>query len=272
MVSAARLRKAEQRARSGRPYAAKLRELIARVAATAAGFEHPLLERRDVERVLVVLITSDRGLAGPYNANLIRKAQQAIAELAGHEVTMLAIGRKGYDAFRRRGVNMLPPGPVLGDDIGFAEARDLARTLTSEFTSGRADRVVLVYSRFMSAVSQRPEAEILLPLDEILAGAGQEQAAEEQTADGRRYEYLFEPSVSRILGELLPRYVEMQVYRALVEAKASEHGARMSAMKNATDNAEELTAVLTLDLNRARQAAITKEIAEIVGGAEALKG
>lgn len=269
MVAATKLRRAEEQARAGRPYSARLRQLIARMAEAAVGFQHPLLERRPVERTLVVLITADRGLAGPYNTNLIRKAEQVITSLEGTEIQLLPVGRKGRDHFVRRG--FVPPFevPPLGDNISYTDSRQLARRLAAEFEAKRVDEVRIVYSQYISAVTQRPVEEVLLPITDMGEGKrGQDDAG----APGGEREYILEPSPERILAELLPRYVETEVYRSLVEAKASEHGARMTAMKNATDNAGELVEVLTLDLNRARQAAITKEIAEIVGGAEALSG
>lgn len=268
MVAATKLRRAEEQARAGRPYASRLRNLITRMARSSEGFRHPLLVQREIKRTLVVLITADRGLAGPYNTNLIRKAEQVIRGLADVEVLLLPVGRKGRDHFARRGATIMDVDFTLGETITFAAARQLARTIAAEFEAGRVDEVRIVYSQFISAVSQRPVEETLLPIADIAGvdgGQGQEAGTWER-------EYLLEPSPERILTELLPRYLETQVYRSLVEAKASEHGARMTAMKNATDNAGELVETLTLDLNRARQAAITKEIAEIVSGAEALSG
>lgn len=266
MVAATKLRRAEEQARAGRPYASRLQNLIGRMAAAAEGFDHPLLARREIKRTLLVVITADRGLAGPYNTNLLRKAEQVIASI-DNELVVLAVGRKGRDHFRRRGINMLTEQPSFGENITFAAARQLARMVTAEFESGRVDEVRIVYSQFISAVSQRPVEEKLLPIASMDAAAGDN--GDESGPTGSR-DYIMEPAPEKILAELLPRYVETQVYRSLVEAKASEHGARMTAMKNATDNAAELVEKLTLDLNRARQAAITKEIAEIVSGAEAL--
>lgn len=276
MVAAAKLKRAEEQARAGRPYAAKLRELINRVAGAVQDYSHPLLERREQERrVLLVLITADRGLAGAYNANLIRAAQRALRELEGKDVTLMAVGRRGREFFRRTGIAMVRDELDLGETIEVAKARDIARACKEAFQSGQADRVLLVYSQFVSAVSQRPVVETLLPVGGVEAAtpaAGAARAEDPAAGDPYRREYLFEPSAAAILDQLLPRYVETVVYRALLEAKASELGARMTAMKNATDNAEELVETLTLQMNRARQTAITTEIAEIVGGAEALKG
>ena len=268
MVAAAKLKRAEEQARAGRPYAERLRALIARVAAAAGDFDHPLLARREVKRTLLVVVTGDRGLAGPYNANLIRLAQQVLGELQGRECLLLPVGRKGRDFFRRRGVAFLDEMTPIGETVTFAQARQLARRVTGAFASGEVDEVRLIYSQYLSAISQRPRQEILLPIGAVAGTTGDSAGTTAQ----RRHEYLLEPSPERILEQLLPRYVETLIYRSLVEAKASEHGARMTAMKNATDNAAELIETLTLDLNRARQAAITKEIAEIVGGAEALSG
>lgn len=276
MVAAAKLKRAEEQARAGRPYAAKLRDLINRLAAAVDDYRHPLLERREDERrVMMVLVTADRGLAGAYNANLIRTAQRALRELEDRDVSLLTVGRKGREFFRRTGVTMLDGSLDLGETIEFSQARSIARLCKEAFESGQVDRVVLVYSQFLSAVAQRPVVETLLPVggvDPAAVSAAADGDDSPATDDPYRREYLFEPSAAAILDELLPRYVETVVYRALLEAKASELGARMTAMKNATDNAEELVDSLTLQMNRARQAAITTEIAEIVGGAEALEG
>ena len=287
MVAAAKLKKAEEAARSGRPYARALRAMLARLADSEQARQHPLLAQRPLRRVALVIITGDRGLAGSYNANVIRRAERELRELPpGVEPVLVAVGRKGRDDFRRRGYTFAHEVTGLGEDVDFARARELARWLVDRFLAGEVDEVRLVYTEYRSAISQRPVVTRLLPVAGLAgeeggpatAGADGPAAAtgpaSPDAAAGRRgvREYIYEPSEQAILAELLPKYVQILVFRALQEAKASEHGARMTAMKNATDNAGELIQTLTLEYNRARQAAITKEIAEIVSGAEALKG
>lgn len=268
MVAAAKLRRVQSQATQGRPFAEKLREVLVRLVTAARGreeaasLEHPLLERRDVKRVLYVVVSADRGLAGGYNANLLRCAWM---ELEGEEreYEIVAIGRKARDFFEKRGIARRADHVQLGDDIDYAFARSLAHELMAAFTEKEFDEINLIYTRFISAVSQQPVVERLLPIED--------PAAEAEGSD-ESLEYLYEPSPEAVLGILLPRYVETEVYRALMESKASELGARMTAMRNASDNAEEMIDALTLSYNRARQASITTEISEIVGGAEALTG
>lgn len=261
MVAAAKLRRAEEAARGARPFAEKAEELLAGVLAGVGAGAHPLLARRREERIEVLLITADRGLCGAYNANLIRRATAFIAEHGEAEVSLNVVGRKGLEYFRRRGARLAggragalggAPGPL---------ARELAGELSERFVSGKTDAVYLIYSHYRSALSQVPVVEQLLPV-----------RPPERGGNGAAREYIYEPDRARLLGELLPRYVELHVMRALLEAAGSEHGARMTAMENATRNAGEMIARLTLAMNRARQAAITKELMEIVSGAEALKG
>ena len=260
MVAAARLRRAQEAAERARPYATKLAELFAAVAAGCEPEAHALLARRDERRVDLLVLTSDRGLCGAYNANLLRFAATFVRERPGAEVAVAAVGRKGLDYYRRRGARVVvhrlgilaTPAPAL--------AAELAAELTKRFVAEETDAVYLVYNRFRSALSQVPTAVALLP---VAAPAG----------DGPPpVDYIFEPPRPELLARLLPRYVEALITQALLEAIASEHGARMTAMDNATTNAAEMIDALTLSMNRARQAAITKELMEIVSGAEALKG
>ncbi len=268
MVAAAKLRRVQSQATQGRPFSEKLREVLVRLVTAARSgegarsLEHPLLEKREVKRVLYVVVSADRGLAGGYNANLLRRA---VGELSKEEreYEIIAIGRKARDFFRKRGWQLRAEHVQLGDDIDYTFAQGLAQQLMAAFTAGEFDEIKLVYTRFVSVVSQQPVVERLLPIEDPAAGAGGEEEP---------VEYRYEPSPEAVLGILLPRYVETEVYRALMESKASELGARMTAMRNASDNAEEMIAALTLSYNRARQAGITKEISEIVGGAEALAG
>ncbi|ADU50293.1 ATP synthase F1 subcomplex gamma subunit [Thermaerobacter marianensis DSM 12885] len=272
MVAAAKLKKAEEAARSGRPYAAALRAMLARLAGSEQARQHPLVAPRPVERVGLVIITGDRGLAGSYNANLIRRAEQELRQLPdGVEPVLVAVGRKGRDHFRRRGYRLAHELTGIGEDVDFATARDLARWLVDRYLAGEVDEVRLVYTEYRSAISQRPVVTRLLPVAGLDEPAGGAAAGADAAGPRGVREYIYEPSERAILEALLPKYVQILVFRALQEAKASEHGARMTAMKNATDNAGELIETLTLEYNRARQAAITKELAEIVSGAEALK-
>jgi F-type H+-transporting ATPase subunit gamma len=259
MVAAARLRRAQDAAERARPYATKLTEMFTAVSAGVEPETHPLLARREERRIDVVVLTSDRGLCGGYNANLLRHAEAFLRERPGVVAAVGVVGRKGLEHFRRRGASVVfhhlgiltTPAPEL--------ARLIAADLTRRFVAEESDAVHLVYSRFRSAISQVPTVVPLLP---VAAPSG----------DAPAVDYIFEPARLELLGRLLPRYVEALVTQALLEAVASEHGARMTAMDNATTNASEMIERLTLSMNRARQAAITTELMEIVSGAEALKG
>jgi F-type H+-transporting ATPase subunit gamma len=259
MVAAARLRRAQESAERARPYAAKLNEMFAAVAAGIDPEAHPLLARREPRRVDLLVLTSDRGLCGGYNANLLRAAEAFLRERKGVEIAIGVVGRKGLDYYRRRGAHLVlhrlgiltTPAPAL--------AKELASEVTRRFVAAETDAVYLAYSRFRSAISQVPTVVPLLPVAPPAAGPPP-------------VEYIFEPARPELLARLLPRYVEAVVTQALLEAVASEHGARMTAMDNATTNAAEMIERLTLSMNRARQAAITTELMEIVSGAEALKG
>lgn len=255
MISASKFRKAQARMQSARPYAEKMAEVLHRVGG-ASGDVHSLLQAREIKKRALVVITSDRGLAGGYNANISRLALAEWRKSAHHLIT---VGRKGRDFLRFRGI---VPDVHLpsGEEADFAQAQEIATTVSQWFLSGEADEIILVYTRFISTMSQKPETLRLLPL-----------SSPQPDEKARTGNYLFEPSAEEVLGQLLPAYLETVIYQALLEAKASEHGARMTAMEAATKNAEEMVRGLTLSYNRARQAAITREIAEIVGGAEALK-
>jgi F-type H+-transporting ATPase subunit gamma len=256
MVSAAKLRKAQDKVIAARPYARQLQEVLTRLAQAQTDVTHPLLEKRPVQRVGYVIITSDRGLCGGYNANLIRKTNSTIKEET-HEVKLIAVGRKGRDFYRRGKVETIAEFIGLGNSPSYTQAKEIAQEVIGLYESGELDEVHLVYNEFLSAISQRPTQIKLLPIEQPEGKLGKE--------------YIFEPSPQEILTQLLPKYVEIQVFRTLLEGKASEEGARMTAMGSATDNAKEMIDRLTLQMNRARQAAITKEISEIVGGAAALE-
>lgn len=258
MVAAARLSRAVHAIESARPYAAKLEQVLAAVAAGVDPDAHPLLAPREsVRRLDVVAFTSDRGLCGAYNANVIRLAERTVrARAPGLEsVSLIGVGKKGADYFRRRSLAELPRAWSGLGAVRPESAAEIAAYLMERYRSGAADEVLLVYSEFHSAVAQRPGVAPLLPLR---AGA----------EDGATYEV--EPDPVSLLRLLVPRAVEFAVFRALLENQAGEHGARMTAMENATRNTEELIRSLTLSMNKARQAAITAELIEIVSGAEAL--
>jgi len=269
MVAAARLKRSQDRVGAARPYAQKIRDVIGSLSRAGASTNHPLLVQRDPVRIGVLAITADRGLCGSYATNVIRRANELLRSYDPANVRMLVVGRKGHAFFRRR------PYPVVGEyginmtGVTFGEAQEIATRARELFASGEIDVLYLVYTRFLSALTQRPDAIQLLPVvteeEAALAAAGKEGEI------GGEEEYLFEPNAEAILNRLLPRYVDTLIYQALLEGVASEHGARMTAMSSATDNAGKMISSLTLSLNRARQANITKEIAEIVGGAEALK-
>jgi F-type H+-transporting ATPase subunit gamma len=261
MVAAAKLRRSQEAVEHARPYADRIERLLATLAASEGAAQHPLIAQRPEQKVHLVLLTGDRGLCGAYNANLVRLAE---AFLAQHGSTSLTIvGRRGGDYFRRRNmvIEEQLPGPV-GSPIAEV-AGGLAAGLTARVLEGEVDAVYLVYSAFRSVLSQVPTTTRLIPVA-LTPGVG--RGTEE------RQDYLYEPSAAAVLANVVPRYVRAQVTRAFLEAAASEHGARMTAMDSATRNASELIERLTLEMNRARQATITKELMEIVGGAEALKG
>ena len=262
MVSAAKLRRAQDAAVAARPYAEKMTELLRNVAGRVSQEAHPLLKSRDEEKILLVLFTSDRGLCGGYNANLIRAAEAFIRRNSGaKQIELSLVGRKGADHFRRR------RGAIIDRYTGFIAtppdelAAEIGQKLIARFLNGEADAVYILYSQFRSALSQVPVLEKLLPI-----------AIDEAKQDvGSMTEYLYEPGVEALLASLLPRITDVAIQRALLEAIASEHGARMTAMDSATSNASKMIGSLTLQMNRARQASITRELMEIVGTAEALK-
>ncbi|MFS8627811.1 MAG: ATP synthase F1 subunit gamma [Limnochordales bacterium] len=274
LVSATKLRRSQQNVERARPYAQKLQEVLGRLLAAnrpedGRKPQHPLLVARPIEKVCYVLVTSDRGLAGAYNANVIRLAEQTFAA-EQRPYKIITIGRKGAEYFLRRRYPIFRDYEGIGDEVHYHQAQQLANELVEMFTSGDVDGVRFIYTRFISTGTQRPNVAELLPLTKLASEEGGQRLAGETPAEER--EYIYEPSPQAVLGLLLPRYVEWMVFTMLSEAKASEHAARMRAMRSASDNAGEMIRTLTLSFNRARQAAITKEIAEIVSGAEALQG
>jgi len=258
MVSAAKLRRAQVAVESARPYATQLREVLGNLAQASSDVLHPAFARREVKRRAIVLVTSDRGLCGAFNANLIRAAEVRMRERR-EPTSLVLIGKKGYDYFRRRNASVLAHRADLGGVASWKYAEDVSRDLLRRFESGELDEIDLLYTHFKSALVRSIVLEPYLPLGGDAA----------QTTVKR--DYLFEPGPEEILARIVPYFLAMRLYMALAESAASEHGARMIAMGSATKNANELIQTLTLHMNRTRQATITREIVEIVGGAEALK-
>ena len=261
MVSAAKLRRAQEAALLARPYADKMNDILINLSARVSRSAHPLLATREEKRIQLVLVTSDRGLCGGYNANLVRAAEAFIrTHGAGKEISLALVGRKGADYYRRRrgetGERYLNFLSTPAEEL----ATVIAEKLIARFVDGETDAVYLIYSHFRSALSQVPTVEKILPV-----ALSETQEPEQLT------EYLYEPGAEELLSSLLPKITEIKIQRALLEAAASEHGARMTAMDSATTNASKMMGSLTLQMNRARQASITRELMEIVGTAEALK-
>lgn len=264
MVAAAWLRRAQDAIVAARPYSKALAEAVGEIAARAGLDAHPLLQERTGNRILVVAISSDRGLAGGFNANLFRAVARFVAEKPDAEIELVVLGRKGRDFFRRRKAkyNVRQELGGVASDTAFERSRELSALLVSAFLDGTCDTVYLAYNEFKSAVSQRVVVEPLLPI----------VPPPRPNVDGPLIDFAYEPSKEEVLATLLPKFIESQILRVLLESIASEYGAKMTAMENATRNAKEMIARYTLQYNRARQAAITKELMEIVSGAEALKG
>jgi F-type H+-transporting ATPase subunit gamma len=262
MVSAAKLRRAEESIKAARPYSERMREVLLSLAARVNPTVHPLLQVREPKKVLLILVTADRGLCGAFNANLNRRAEAFARENAakGVETALIAVGRKGDDYFRRRKVEIAARFVNVMNSVNYELAGNVVSTATEKFASGEYDEVYVLYNSFRTAVTQILTLRKLLPV------------TPEEDGGKRRREYLYEPSEDELLSEILPRYVQVQVFTGLLDSVASEHGARMTAMEAATTNAEEMIYKLTLKLNRLRQESITTELMEIVGGAEALKG
>ena len=261
MVSAAKLNRAENNAKSFVPYMDKIQEVVANIALGSTGVSHPMLVSRPVKKTAYLVITSDRGLAGALNSNVLRTVHQAIQKrhASKDEYAVIAIGKIGREFFKKRGVQIALEVTGIADDTSFAEIKDLAANTVNMFNDGTFDEIYVYYNHFVSVIQQDVTEKKLLPLSDI------------EVTSAKKTSYEFEPSEEEILEVLLPQYAESLIYGALLDSKASEHAARMTAMKNATDNAKELINSLTLSYNRARQAAITQEITEIVGGAAALE-
>jgi F-type H+-transporting ATPase subunit gamma len=270
MVSAAKLKKAQNAIVQFRPYAEKLHEILSSVGGSIKDDEdNQYAVQRDKERILLVLITSNRGLCGAFNSNVIKATiQRALTtfdrQMMAHQVDFIAIGKKGADFLRKKGYNVIFNGSELFNNLTFDRVAELANMIMGLFTEGEYDHVDMVYNRFKNAGNQILTEEQFLPI-QVAQLAG-------ETAHVSKADYIFEPSKEYIVQELIPRSLRLQFYKAVLDSNASEHGARMTAMHKATDNATELLKELSLQFNKARQASITSEILEIVGGAEALKG
>ena len=264
LIAASRILKAQQRVESARPYAEQLTKAMEDVARQTGALVHPLLEERsDPQRVAVLLVTSDRGLCGAYNANVIRRAERLMGRVRGDgmEPVLYVVGRKGVSYFRFRRIAVERSWTGFSEVPGYSQAVEIGETVIGAFAEGRVDAMHAAYTDFRSAFTLRPVDNRFLPIaPEEVSGRGGEPSAE----------YIFEPEPSEILDALLPRYVTAKIFHAMMESAASEHAARRRAMKAATDNAEELIEGLTRTYNQARQAEITTEIMEVVGGAEAL--
>jgi F-type H+-transporting ATPase subunit gamma len=245
-----------------------MREMMTSLArAVGSDVHHPLLAVRAPRNTGFLIITADRGLAGSYNSAILRRALDLLREYDKDRLRLYVAGRKGIGFFRRRGFNVVEEFHIPNTGVTFGEARDITRVVRQAFESEQIDQLFLLYTRFYTAMTQKPADVQLLPIQEPEAAGAPPPTAGVETED-----YLFEPSADSLLFALLPRYLEGQVYQAFLESTASEHGSRMTAMSSATENAGKMISTLTLQLNRARQAGITREISEIVGGAEALKG
>lgn len=260
-VSAAKLRRAQEAILRARPYANHMRDVLRSLAARANPELHPLLRRHDSPRLDTVVLTADRGLCGSFNANICRTAAGFLRDNVERDLVVMALGKKGRDFFRRRRYTIAREWTDVTRNVDFSLASEIASFLTERYLEERPGGIYVVYNEFKSALAQRPVVEQLLPIEpaELEGGA-------------RGEDYIYEPDPASLFDALLPRYVEIQVYRALLESAAAEHAARMTAMESATSNAGELVDKLTLQMNRVRQASITTEILEVVSGADALGG
>ena len=261
MVAAAKLRKAQERLNNAKPYAYRLGQLLTHVAAKEDRSLHPLLAEREPKNICYVIVTSDRGLCGSFNGNIIRQAKTGIdAQNAENKVSIIPVGKKGFEHFARRNYDVIEKYVSFFDDLEFKHAVEISSLIQNMYQTKELDRVFVVYNEFKSAAVQRLIVEQLLPI-------------QPQLPEFEKYpvDYIYEPSAGRILDEICPKNLNIQIWRILLESYAAEQGARMVAMESATDNAQEMIYDLTLYYNKVRQATITREIAEIVGGAEALR-
>ena len=258
-VSAAKLRRAQDRVFSARPYAGQLKRVLGNLTTRLENISHPLLDVRPEERILFVVVTADRGLCGAFNSNIMRAAATFIREHASQKVSLATAGRKGRDLFRRRGIAIRSEFINIFSKLDYGHAKDISETIVQAYSQAEVDAVYIIYNEFKSVIQQRVVTEKMLPL-----------SRRDLQETGPQRDYIFEQPPQEIFNRLLPRYVEVQVYRALLESAASEHGARMASMDSASRNAGDMIDALTLNMNRIRQAAITREIIEVVSGAGAL--
>lgn len=291
LVAAAKLRRVQERVEQGKPYSQTMAQLVGMLAPHVREFQHPLLEEREVGAVGIVIITADKGLAGSYNSNILRAAHQfvdkKIAELEevdsnGRErVQLITIGKKATEYFTKRDYHVVHDYLSIGDQAKYDEVRNISNAITGMFLNGQVDEVHIGFTEFINTITQRPQVVKFLPIEPPTGSEGESTLAdtaastlaeEQQDSSAEHLEFIFEPSAPELLSVLLPRFVETRIYQLLLEAVASEFGARMTAMTNATKNADEQIEELTLVANRTRQAMITTELLDIIGGAEALKG
>lgn len=261
MVAAAKLRRVQDAVQQSKPYLAKMQSMLAGVSRDARYVKHPLLAERPVNKTGYLIVTSDRGLKGPYNTNVIRRALQEFRGKDKDTYVLYVVGRKGRDFFKRNGFPVIDGATGLPDAPTYRSIYDLAEQMVEAYARAEFDELYFIYAEFVNPVTQVPVAKKVLPLASV----------DDTGEKPQRINYLYEPDAESLLKALLPRYAEALVFQAILDAKASEHAAQMTAMRNATDAAEDMIRQYTLDLNRARQAAITTQIAEVVGGAEALK-
>lgn len=264
MVSAAKLRRAQENVVAARPYAKKMVEVLQSLAACTEGDQHPLLEKREAKKLLLVLVTSDRGLCGGFNTNICKAADRFMKEKQGEfeQISLMTVGRKGFEYFKTRNANIYKNFPNVLAKPNYALAATLGQEVIEAFTGGEFDQVILLFNAFRTVMSQDITFQQLLPVEPEAKSVAEETPVE----------YIYEPSVAELLGEILPKNIEVQLFKAMLESVAAEHGARMTAMDSASKNASEMIGKLTLQYNRARQAAITTELMEIISGAESIKG
>lgn len=268
MVAAAKLKRAQDRIMSARPYAHKLRGVVANLGEHASRTSHPLLHKREGNKTELLVITSDRGLCGAFNTNILRRAVEFLNErkAAGEQVSVSVVGRKSVDFFKRRTWTIRQEWPGVFDRLTYEHALDIGQNIIQQYNEGTFDQLYVVYNEFKSVMQQRVMVEKFLPIESL-----EEKPSGQSSTDGPKGSYLYEPDEDELLETLLPKHFEVQAFRVLLESAAAEQAARMTAMDGATRNAGELIKKVTLFYNKTRQAAITKELMDIVGGAEALK-
>jgi F-type H+-transporting ATPase subunit gamma len=261
-VAAARLRRAQEAAIAARPYAKELARMLRSIMSRIDEPQHPLLAHRPEEKILAIVLTGERGLAGAFNANILRKANDFLRANKGKKISTIPVGKKGRDSLKKAGFNIIAEYVNVLARVDFATAREIAQLVTDLYAKEEIDSVYIVFSEFKTVMTPNLVVTKLLPVEAV--HADEESAAEKESA---QIDYIYEQPVDRLLGKLLPRYVETQILRAMLESSAAEHAARMTAMESATKNAGDVIEALTLHMNKVRQAAITKEIIEIVSGA-----